>query len=228
VLGGVLARMTDMDADDIERFVSAIARVAGDEEADERGHSAVGAVDLLKRRKPTPGLPRMREVWGNEVANTVAEWLNINRGPSGSYSADDERTIDALAKLTPIEYDRHLKTVAKQLGVRSKTLDREVTKRRDELAIADTATPLLQAPDPWPETGRRQCAPWQDLRSAASTHRACGIVLHSRRSVVPARSRPRCCTAFPDLVRVFANEALRQDQYAVHLGYDRAQTAFSG
>jgi putative DNA primase/helicase len=78
VLGGVLARIPGMDAKDIKRFVSAVADAAKDEESDERGCSAAGAVDLLKRGQPTPGLPRMREVWGKEVTDTVAGWLNVD------------------------------------------------------------------------------------------------------------------------------------------------------
>ena len=54
VLGGLLARIPEMEAHDIEHFVSAVAHAAGDEEADERGRSAAGAVDLLKRGQPTP------------------------------------------------------------------------------------------------------------------------------------------------------------------------------
>ena len=52
-------------------------RHCGDEEADERGKSAAGAVELLVRGVPTPGLPRMREVWSADVADTVAKWLGL-------------------------------------------------------------------------------------------------------------------------------------------------------
>jgi len=151
VLGGVLARMLEMDADDIKRFVSAIADVAGDEEWEERGRSAAGAVDLLKRGQPTPGLPRMREVWGYEVADTVTAWLNIVGDHGASVSDADAERIDALAKLDPMEYDRQLKVAARQLGVRTKTLEREVAKRREELAPANTEMAFLQAPAPWAE-----------------------------------------------------------------------------
>ncbi len=68
VLGGMLARIPDWDAGDIQTFVEAIARAANDDEAQERGRSAAGAVDLLQRGDPTPGLPRMRDLWGTELA----------------------------------------------------------------------------------------------------------------------------------------------------------------
>jgi hypothetical protein len=79
VLGGVMAR-ADVEADDIEFVVRLIAEVAGDEEAEERGRSAAGAVELLKRGEPTPGMPRLREVWGTDIADTVVKWFDIEGG----------------------------------------------------------------------------------------------------------------------------------------------------
>ena len=99
VLGGVLARGSGMDAHDIEHFVSTVARVAGDEEADERGRSAASAVDRLKRREPTPGLPRMREIWGAEVANTVARWLDLDTADAANDHHAGAKQADALITL---------------------------------------------------------------------------------------------------------------------------------
>ena len=76
VLGGLLAG-SGATAQEVKRFVSTLARCADDEEGDERGTSAASAVELLVRGDPTPGLPRMREVWGIEVADTAAKWLQI-------------------------------------------------------------------------------------------------------------------------------------------------------
>ena len=64
-------------AKDIAAFVKAVAETAGDAEARERGQSASGAVDKLKQGKNMPGLPRLREVWGEAVADTTAKWLDI-------------------------------------------------------------------------------------------------------------------------------------------------------
>jgi hypothetical protein len=121
VLGGVLARTPGMEAKDIERFVSAVARAAGDEEADERGRSAAGAVDLLKRGQPTPGLTRMREVWGTELADTATTWLKVK---FDTRSAGDAERIDALARLDRIGYDQQRTTAAQELGVRTSTVDK--------------------------------------------------------------------------------------------------------
>ena len=95
VIGGVLARMPGIDKEDVEHFVEAVARVAGDEEAVERGRSAAGAIDLLAQGKPTPGLPRMSEVWGEDVANTVAKWLNLGRTKSKNDDTGQTKTNQA-------------------------------------------------------------------------------------------------------------------------------------
>jgi Bifunctional DNA primase/polymerase, N-terminal len=89
VLGGVLARVPEIEAGDIKSFVYDVARAAGDDEAEERGRSAAGALDLFKRGEPTPGMPRMDEVWGSALADTVAKWLNIQRGSEDAPIATD-------------------------------------------------------------------------------------------------------------------------------------------
>ena len=142
VLGGVLAR-NGATAEEIKRFVSTVAQHAGDEEADERGRSAASAVDLLVRGDPTPGLPRMREVWGVEVANTAAKWLEL----SGRDVSADE--IDRLARLDALPYEQQRKTAAGQLGVRESILDKLVERRRIEVQAANS-TDFLSPVSPWP------------------------------------------------------------------------------
>lgn len=112
VLGGLLARVPDIEAGEIKRFVTTIARVANDEEATERGDSAAGALAMLARSEPTPGLPRMREVWGAELADTVAKWLNVTQEVDGN-------VIDTLARLSLLEYDQRRVVEAKKLGLLS-------------------------------------------------------------------------------------------------------------
>jgi hypothetical protein len=106
-LGGVLAR-NGATAQEIKRFASSVAQCAGDEEADERGKSAAGAVELLAHRQHPPGLNRMREVWGVEVADTAAKWLQLSEGNG---SADE---IDRLARLEALPYEQQRKAVAGQ------------------------------------------------------------------------------------------------------------------
>ena len=146
VLGGVLARIPDMEADDIETFVTAIARAADDDEAQERGRSAAGAVELLERGDPTPGLPRMRELWGTELADTVAKWLNFTEAPAPS-----DELIDKLARLKLIQYDQQRSSAAATLGIRAATLDKVVAGRRGELGL-EGAAEFLPTVEPWHES----------------------------------------------------------------------------
>jgi Bifunctional DNA primase/polymerase, N-terminal len=99
VLGGMLAR-AGIDKDDIEHFVKAVALVAGDEEAGERGRSAAGAVDLLERGEPTPGLPRMRDIWGEDLANTVGKWLGLGPAKAGGTGDDAQIKVKQADILT--------------------------------------------------------------------------------------------------------------------------------
>lgn len=143
VLGGVLARRLDVSTEGIRKFVVAIARAAGDDEAEERGGAAAGAVELLKREQPTPGLPRMREVWGVEVADTVARWLGL----AGEDSVDE---IARLARLDLLSYEREREDAAARLGIRVSALDRLVDARRQGLQ-QDGGSEFLAPAEPWPE-----------------------------------------------------------------------------
>jgi hypothetical protein len=75
-LGGFLTR-TGATRDNIQHFVGAIARTADDEEWQDRIIAAGSAVDAANLGVHVAGLPKMRETWGEELANTVAKWLNI-------------------------------------------------------------------------------------------------------------------------------------------------------
>jgi hypothetical protein len=141
-LGGVLARMLakestspgELPGDEIqremvewvERFVLAVAEAAGDEEAEERAKSAAGAVDLLQRGEPCPGLPRFCETWGDAVANRCAGWLG--------YQEDALDPFVALARLSRLAYEQQRHDIAKRMNVRVGFLDEQVAKARTALA----------------------------------------------------------------------------------------------
>ena len=99
VLGGVLAR-AQWTVEKITSLVGTIARAAGDEEANKRAQSAASAVEhLADGEDKHPGLPRMREVWGEEVAATLfAEWIGYDGNgtpdapPQGRGRAADNQT----------------------------------------------------------------------------------------------------------------------------------------
>jgi len=46
----------------------------------------------------------------------------------GSFALSDEQTLDRLARLTPLQYDRARQAEATRLGIRLETLDSEVAK----------------------------------------------------------------------------------------------------
>jgi hypothetical protein len=144
VLGGVLARGPASSTDEIKKFVSAVARSAGDEEAEERGNSAAGAVSLLTQGQPTPGLPRMREVWGTDLTDTIAKLLELT-GDVG----DGDREIDRLARLDLLAYEREREQAAHRLGIRVSALDKLIEQRRHELQ-QNGSDDFLAPVEPWP------------------------------------------------------------------------------
>jgi hypothetical protein len=76
VLGGVLAR-AGWSADDIGHLMMEVARAAGDDEIDDRVRTAAEAVNVKANGHDVPGFERLREVWGDEVADTLGHWLKV-------------------------------------------------------------------------------------------------------------------------------------------------------
>lgn len=84
-----------------------------------------------------------------QQAEALADEINNKAKPSAlDEGLTDEVRLNLLAELTPIEYDKARDEVAKLLGVRSSTLDKEVARlkrgndRTDGVAFADV--------EPWP------------------------------------------------------------------------------
>jgi Protein of unknown function (DUF3631) len=67
--------------------------------------------------------------------------------------ADEQNLIDELARLSGLEYDKQRERVARDLGVRKSSLDKEVEGRRAELAAEAEPAPLYPhwVVEPWPE-----------------------------------------------------------------------------
>ena len=78
VLGGVLAR-ADFDAAAIAHLMRVLTRDARDEEANARVNDAVSALTLKAEGRELPGLPRLAEVWGKDIADTLGKWLQAER-----------------------------------------------------------------------------------------------------------------------------------------------------
>ena len=70
VIGGVLAR-AGWNAKDISHVVDVVARAAGDPEVSNRVTAAASAVGMKSSGQNVAGLQRLREVWGDEVADTL-------------------------------------------------------------------------------------------------------------------------------------------------------------
>jgi hypothetical protein len=98
VVGGWLAR-AGWDADRIAHLVEAVAKVANDNEWQDRVKTAKGAVGGLQEHKDIPGEPRMRQEFGDPIVDTLAEWLDIttsrsaNRANTGSSKPAEELDI---------------------------------------------------------------------------------------------------------------------------------------
>jgi hypothetical protein len=88
VLGGVLAR-AKYEQDEIEVFVEAVAKAAGDEEWEQRINDVRDSAERWAEGEPTQGRPKLREYWGDEVGDRIADWLGV-QGSSASADSDDD------------------------------------------------------------------------------------------------------------------------------------------
>jgi Protein of unknown function (DUF3631) len=95
-----------------------------------------------------------------ELAEEAPDWVpppaaDEKPDPAKKAAAADgeQKLIDELAKLSALDYDKRRKGVAKDLGVRNSSLDKEVERRRAELADEVEPTPLYPdwVVEPWPE-----------------------------------------------------------------------------
>jgi hypothetical protein len=75
VLGGVLAR-AGWGGADIEHLVEVLARTCRDDDVRDRVVAAISALDAKANGLDIAGLPRLGEVWGDDVAKVLAYWLN--------------------------------------------------------------------------------------------------------------------------------------------------------
>jgi putative DNA primase/helicase len=93
-----------------------------------------------------------------ELAEEAPDWIpspaDVNPDSKRAAAhAGEQKLIDELAKLSALEYDKKRKQTARDLGVRNSSLDKEVARRRAELADEAEPTPLYPhwVVEPWPE-----------------------------------------------------------------------------
>jgi hypothetical protein len=117
-----------------------------------------------------PGLPAKGDVsdWidsGGTVeqfwalVEAAAEWIPPAAGPADNSAAKqvandaEQRLIDELARLPPLEYDKRRTEVAGELGIRRGTLDNAREARRAEMAAEAGPPPLFGhwVVEPWSE-----------------------------------------------------------------------------
>lgn len=181
VLGGFLAR-AGWSEQRIAAFASAVARIAHDDEWEERAHSAQGAVAAMQAGTDVAGMPRMREVWGQRIADSIAPWLGIETTsitPAASLDARISEQIAELARMSSIDYDRARHDAAKKLKIRTLTLDDEVEKARAEREREAAEVPP-------PDIG--------ELAALSSEIIACENVLRCLRRTLAATSQARVRT----------------------------------
>jgi hypothetical protein len=82
VVGGFLAR-TGLRREMVRVAVEAITSIAAPERRKELACTAEDAAKNHHEGKPSPGLRKLRETVGIDVANKIAEWLDYREGPGG-------------------------------------------------------------------------------------------------------------------------------------------------
>ena len=98
------------------------------------------------------GEDQTRQAFAVAINSSSADTIESPNGPMPSQTVADVDAADfvRLAKLDAIGYDRERKPIAKRLGVREATLDAEVKKIRERLAVASMAG-LFPLIEPWPD-----------------------------------------------------------------------------
>ena len=141
---------------------------AGWEHTNQVGASLVG-IAARTRVLMLPGLPPKGDIVDWAKAGGTREQLDalIEHAPGwqpvsaeapadeakAKATADEQKIIDALARLDAREYDRRREEAADQIGIRRGTLDGEVRARREALAEETGPPPLFGywIVEPWPE-----------------------------------------------------------------------------
>lgn len=79
VLAGVLAR-NGIERDDTIEFCRCVYELSGDVKVSDGERYSGDAWDNFHRGGPTPGMPRLTELWGSEVAKRFYQWMGFNAG----------------------------------------------------------------------------------------------------------------------------------------------------
>lgn len=151
-LAGLLARARIEPARALQ-IIEVIAAAAGDREIDDARSDLRSTYKAFSTGGAITGIKQAREVFGDRVANRIAEWFGAPlESAASSFSGDLHASLDQLAKISPVDYERVREAEAKRLGVRVGVLDTEVEKRRGREGGGGHGRPLtLPQPEPWPD-----------------------------------------------------------------------------
>jgi hypothetical protein len=150
VVGGFLAR-TGLGSETVRVHVEAIARAANSARWRELARTAEDATKAMAAGKHTFGFNGLRETFGADIAEKVAEWLDYKTGDDpankSKAKAREDELLDALGKAQGLDYARQRKAACEELGVSKQEIDSEVKARREK-------APLYGhwIVEPWPET----------------------------------------------------------------------------
>jgi AAA domain-containing protein/bifunctional DNA primase/polymerase-like protein len=100
VLGGFLAR-AGKTSSDIATITEVIARAAGDEEPRDRRDAAKSAAKAHDKGQNAYGLPEMRNLFGDKIANKIASWLDYGEGDAPLLKQPAAATATAAPPVTP-------------------------------------------------------------------------------------------------------------------------------
>ena len=100
-LGGFLSRV-GLKAPEIKYLVEAISRTAGDPEHRDRKKAAEDAAIAHAAGKHAAGYPTIKKLFGKEVADRVADWLNYQGSRENSARAEGEQRAEGRAPANDI------------------------------------------------------------------------------------------------------------------------------
>ena len=110
-IGGFLARAGVKSAQ-IQCLAEGVAKAAADPEVKDRIRAACDSACACHEGKSAFGFPKLREVFGEAVASTVAEWLNYRTGQHDFPAAVSVNDSQPLGWNEPVALPKGLKPVA--------------------------------------------------------------------------------------------------------------------
>ncbi|HEX5731676.1 MAG TPA: DUF3987 domain-containing protein [Blastocatellia bacterium] len=89
-LAGVLLRAA-WSVEDTEHFILAGARVAGDDELEDRKQAVLDTAERLAEGKSATGIPRLTELFPKDVADCILRWLGVQSRASGTSGTSQDQ-----------------------------------------------------------------------------------------------------------------------------------------